>query len=146
MLPVGCPRFPPKNGSSGVDQSVALRPFLSSYRYVPAAIVNYGASCCSPPELSSHSLPPGETFCLQTAFYRHESHEAMQTPLLDIGARRSRSVSPSRVQRPGLCARRAETCRSVHQSRRRLESAVQRDRKSTRLNSSHSSISYAVFC
>src|SRR3712207_7019111 len=30
--------------------------------------------------------------------------------------------------------------------RRRVEIAVERDRKSTRLNSSHANISYAVFC
>src|SRR5438309_11935783 len=33
-----------------------------------------------------------------------------------------------------------------HRDRVRTASSFQRDRKSTRLNSSHSSISYAVFC
>src|SRR5689334_24172608 len=36
--------------------------------------------------------------------------------------------------------------RRVVRSSRRTPSASSRDRKSTRLNSSHSSISYAVFC
>src|SRR2546427_3862410 len=41
--------------------------------------------------------------------------------------------------------------RRAHRSRRQTEAAdrlrcVERDRKSTRLNSSHSQISYAVFC
>src|SRR5438309_6093775 len=35
---------------------------------------------------------------------------------------------------------------AVHRGGRRRRAAGSRDRKSTRLNSSHSSISYAVFC
>src|SRR5437899_9112600 len=47
--------------------------------------------------------------------------------------------SPSRSgKRPGCCARGGEKSRQKHFRRR--------DRKSTRLNSSHLGISYAVFC
>src|SRR6266481_8901797 len=45
-----------------------------------------------------------------------------------------------RQQQPGCCDRRGH---AVHGHHRR---EAGRDRKSTRLNSSHSSISYAVFC
>src|SRR5258708_31978742 len=47
-----------------------------------------------------------------------------------------------------VCLRaRLQPCRKQHASKRRLRSAEgRRDRKSTRLNSSHQIISYAVFC
>src|SRR2546427_5865261 len=51
---------------------------------------------------------------------------------------RSRSWS---VRRGSLIRRTA-----LHRSRRRWNDEAQLDRKSTRLNSSHSQISYAVFC
>src|SRR5207249_10672497 len=44
-------------------------------------------------------------------------------------------------RRPGVLHRRKSRCESVSHN-----STAQRDRKSTRLNSSHVSISYAVFC
>src|SRR5256884_2901319 len=63
-------------------------------------------------------------------------------------AGRSRTVvggaaSASRVSSPPLPPREA---RRVRQCRSRPESPGARDRKSTRLNSSHGYISYAVFC
>src|SRR2546427_5715698 len=50
------------------------------------------------------------------------------------------------LEREGLARGRGRT--GIHRGARRLASASQaaRDRKSTRLNSSHSQISYAVFC
>src|SRR3712207_8995228 len=63
------------------------------------------------------------------------------------------AVSPERVKRGG--ARRADLCRAGRplRSPRRRDGATRRrggsarpDRKSTRLNSSHANISYAVFC
>src|SRR5438309_9092893 len=42
--------------------------------------------------------------------------------------------------------RRDERCRRGTRHVSRLQGGARRDRKSTRLNSSHSSISYAVFC
>src|SRR5437588_8607416 len=41
---------------------------------------------------------------------------------------------------------RARLLHGVHRARRELHCAEPRDRKSTRLNSSHTVISYAVFC
>src|SRR3712207_7349552 len=67
--------------------------------------------------------------------------------------RRHRSASPRRVRRAG--PRRSRGCSSGgtsssserHQaSWRAASSESRRDRKSTRLNSSHANISYAVFC
>src|SRR5690606_41880234 len=60
---------------------------------------------------------------------------------LGQGAVRARTSGPARSRRRG---RRGATCRS-----RRGQGAlraVREDRKSTRLNSSHVKISYAVFC
>src|SRR2546430_4987341 len=42
--------------------------------------------------------------------------------------------------------RRARTPRTIQRSLRQIFKPARRDRKSTRLNSSHSQISYAVFC
>src|SRR2546430_13686150 len=47
---------------------------------------------------------------------------------------------------PGLVASDEEDGRTVRRPRRRLREPIDLDRKSTRLNSSHSQISYAVFC
>src|SRR5208282_6424354 len=49
------------------------------------------------------------------------------------------------ISRPGSTIS-ASTIRSARSSPARIAAARSRDRKSTRLNSSHGSISYAVFC
>src|SRR5688572_31786724 len=54
---------------------------------------------------------------------------------------RSRLVGPALAHPPGLPVREAREDRA-----RELPVPAGRDRKSTRLNSSHSQISYAVFC
>src|SRR5699024_11726851 len=53
-------------------------------------------------------------------------------------------TTAGRARPPGSAPRRRIGCRAAH--RRARTSAVRGDRKSTRLNSSHVSISYAVFC
>src|SRR5690348_17742490 len=57
-------------------------------------------------------------------------------------------ISPrrSRPARSAACAREARAVAPRRGDRRRRRAEAQRDRKSTRLNSSHPSISYAVFC
>src|SRR5438309_4648986 len=87
--------------------------------------------------------PPSSTLFPYTTLFR--------SPLDPIDARCSstlQSVKAVRQTRDGdVVQQRGEPCRltplccfsHAHQPRRR-------DRKSTRLNSSHSSISYAVFC
>src|SRR5689334_25425824 len=51
-----------------------------------------------------------------------------------------------RPGRPGRCPSRARRRRCRCPARRHGRRSCRSDRKSTRLNSSHSSISYAVFC
>src|SRR3712207_8143190 len=60
---------------------------------------------------------------------------------------RSRSGRTRRRRAAGSDSRgRRGQCDLLHSARRRLRAAVSEDRKSTRLNSSHANISYAVFC
>src|SRR3989442_2862186 len=70
--------------------------------------------------------PPRSTLFPYTTLFR--SHHAVP-----VGA------GPGRLRRPGAGAR------GVSQLQRQ-PSGIRRDRKSTRLNSSHVRISYAVFC
>src|SRR5688572_31858788 len=90
--------------------------------------------------------PPRSTLFPYTTLFR--SQAARSEPLSD----------PTGVGRPGSPAahRRLLGALAPHAARRRLGGAARRrpradvrrarDRKSTRLNSSHSQISYAVFC
>src|SRR2546430_8179035 len=55
-------------------------------------------------------------------------------------------ISPASRTRGGSRVRCGCGCRSGHRPGRRRRRARSQDRKSTRLNSSHSQISYAVFC
>src|SRR5438132_8381780 len=71
--------------------------------------------------------------CATTAFYTLSLHDALPICSVRCGLRASAScVATSSIGRRGLL--------------RRHELRAQRDRKSTRLNSSHTVISYAVFC
>src|SRR3712207_8178513 len=75
--------------------------------------------------------PPRSTLCPYTTLFR--------------SCRRRRSFRAwfgSRVRRVGRCA--SGQCRLSRAGRR--PERLRRDRKSTRLNSSHANISYAVFC
>src|SRR2546430_13585793 len=64
-----------------------------------------------------------------------------------IGEReRHRVHRPSRADSEVLLAVAAEILHRAEQPRPPRRAAPRRDRKSTRLNSSHSQISYAVFC
>src|SRR5207245_5735499 len=72
----------------------------------------------------------------------------------DEGPRRPGRMSPHEHQCHEQCAAEESSChlrspprlRSLAQTRERDKSRSGQDRKSTRLNSSHGSISYAVFC
>src|SRR2546430_13384509 len=52
----------------------------------------------------------------------------------------------TKIESNGNLTAGASWCRKMCHCRRREEPKCQTDRKSTRLNSSHSQISYAVFC
>src|SRR2546430_8989162 len=70
--------------------------------------------------------PPRSTLFPYTTLFRSPN-------LADLRVRR-----PSREPHPRLVGE--------HRAERRARPQVEQDRKSTRLNSSHSQISYAVFC
>src|SRR2546430_8596758 len=79
-----------------------------------------------------------------TEIYSLSLHDA-----LPIWRRSGGRVLPDRVgraQRERVPAVLRTARRGVRAPGRRVEQFVERDRKSTRLNSSHSQISYAVFC
>src|SRR2546427_2012011 len=82
--------------------------------------------------------PPRSTLFPYTTLFRSQAHFAGREP--EVRAR---------VQLQSLGLRVAQPFRHVLDRKARiLQQAVrvQQDRKSTRLNSSHSQISYAVFC
>src|SRR5689334_23955457 len=89
--------------------------------------------------------PPGSTLFPYTTLFRSDDRGAQPR----CRRLRQRDAVPGDV---GL-ANDGDHDRTLGQQRRRgvavgveLDAVVARDRKSTRLNSSHSSISYAVFC
>src|SRR5688572_32372761 len=76
--------------------------------------------------------PPRSTLFPYTTLFRSRASLFRAPPLARCGARRGRWMTISMGEQ-------AETDRILRQ-------VLQEDRKSTRLNSSHSQISYAVFC
>src|SRR3712207_8697613 len=81
--------------------------------------------------------PPRSTLFPYTTLFRSQREQRRQ---------RQPDVVPGDVV-PGLGADRVDAGLAAHPAgARRVEVPVQRDRKSTRLNSSHANISYAVFC
>src|SRR5688572_32459397 len=81
--------------------------------------------------------PPRSTLFPYTTLFR--SHPCDQAPLFRLLPNRSRRDAEGHAGRP------ADRVRRGDKHLRALDRA-RRDRKSTRLNSSHSQISYAVFC
>src|SRR3712207_7541380 len=84
-----------------------------------------------------------------TEIYTLSLHDAL--PILDAGpGRRQRQTARQSDRRgPGAAGRAEEAGRSRGRDGSRAQgrpAAGERDRKSTRLNSSHANISYAVFC
>src|SRR5689334_24327987 len=86
--------------------------------------------------------PPRPTLFPYTTLFR--SRLPLEEPVQALAARARLAPSPLRQQLLAL------GLRQQRQPRDRLagrgDHAFEQDRKSTRLNSSHSSISYAVFC
>src|SRR2546430_12836570 len=84
--------------------------------------------------------PPRSTLFPYTTLFRSRSASHDVDAAGEVVALRERAIQQPRVERQtggkGKSARRADVRLLRHE----------RDRKSTRLNSSHSQISYAVFC
>src|SRR3712207_8190416 len=80
--------------------------------------------------------PPRSTLFPYTTLFRSGFHASTQSPLAAEALTRIASLYAIEAEIRGHPA---EHRRAAHQQR-------SRDRKSTRLNSSHANISYAVFC
>src|SRR3712207_7323565 len=83
-----------------------------------------------------------------TEIYTLSLHDALPILLRGhrfLGRRLSRELSAVPGARPDRAFARHRR-RPIHAARRRIGADLRRDRKSTRLNSSHANISYAVFC
>src|SRR5207245_11142900 len=97
------------------------------------------------------SPPPTSPLCPYTTLFRSELLRTGKSALRSGGSKEMRPPGPRTVQRFGVSHSRVPLV--VNRSAARFQEAANpprscksRDRKSTRLNSSHGSISYAVFC
>src|SRR5438067_7903894 len=86
--------------------------------------------------------PPRSTLFPYTTLFRSAGVWQLHLTTFPPPGGRHRS-DLQRLQRPRGFSHRLRPRSASH---RRMANEVQRDRKSTRLNSSHVSISYAVFC
>src|SRR5438067_9176003 len=82
--------------------------------------------------------PPRSTLFPYTTLFRSEPRALRRAALRDVAF----EIVPAQPH----ATRRARLPTAVHPKTRRAEQQPGRDRKSTRLNSSHVSTSYAVFC
>src|SRR3712207_6856466 len=90
--------------------------------------------------------PPRSTLFPYTTLFR--SHEAVLDQHGSLQQPDSPQVRPE-DDAGGVCSRRARRrvgWRAISEEVRRIARCDAEDRKSTRLNSSHANISYAVFC
>src|SRR5688572_32739883 len=85
--------------------------------------------------------PPRSTLFPYTTLFRSETPPRPDARRLRRARDLARRALPPRGERPAPAGERCVASRGERRFRRRSE-----DRKSTRLNSSHSQISYAVFC
>src|SRR5207244_13306335 len=100
--------------------------------------------------LVMNSQPPRSTLFPYTTLFRSRNIAGSLTALLTIRARLwepfRRRVSSSIAMEPRLSSLIQAAERGDQSAADALFSALYSDRKSTRLNSSHQIISYAVFC
>src|SRR5687768_17683164 len=89
--------------------------------------------------------PPRSTLFPYTTLFRSVGHEKLHDLRRDDGPNRSAALQDAVAHRAILVGEQCMTCFQGARPVARLEES-QQDRKSTRLNSSHGYISYAVFC
>src|SRR2546429_5380594 len=90
--------------------------------------------------------PPRSTLFPYTTLFRSGLCRVSRSYLQKVQRPKAQDLSPkSKVQRPKTYDRKSKT-KSRHSSRMTSTNKIRIDRKSTRLNSSHGYISYAVFC
>src|SRR5689334_23995707 len=80
--------------------------------------------------------PPRSTLFPYTTLFRSHPRQDRAGHRRQCGLQRDRAIASARLRRKAV-----DACAVAD-----VADAAQGDRKSTRLNSSHSSISYAVFC
>src|SRR3712207_8454993 len=88
--------------------------------------------------------PPRSTLFPYTTLFRSAAYEGIGDSVLQV-AKDCDAVGPVLPLEPGV-ARDVERFRRVVRVPVLKHHLLDRDRKSTRLNSSHANISYAVFC
>src|SRR3712207_6892515 len=87
--------------------------------------------------------PPRSTLFPYTTLFRSSPPPLRGDPLRQLTRRGGREGG---VRQPGLEPGLGQQLGQQDRPVERVPSAVHQDRKSTRLNSSHANISYAVFC
>src|SRR3712207_8088462 len=92
--------------------------------------------------------PPRSTLFPYTTLFRSKGTARGGEPDAGPGARGARgaALGPCRTGPGPTDGRRPENLRGVEPTHRNRAAQPMADRKSTRLNSSHANISYAVFC
>src|SRR5688572_31868010 len=93
--------------------------------------------------------PPRSTLFPYTTLFRSRDDGLEQRPAEHLAAREARCALAGVVEEHDasvLVEHADERLRGLHESLGERIAELERDRKSTRLNSSHSQISYAVFC
>src|SRR5689334_24786777 len=88
-------------------------------------------------------LPPRSTLFPYTTLFRSQDMPAQSNGTESVSTGSADGAAPARHPRKGQMTRAAIIEQALSIARRE---GLEGDRKSTRLNSSHSSISYAVFC
>src|SRR2546421_7350773 len=123
--------------------------------HVPASIWAAECTCCSflRPSVTSFLFflmirrPPRSTLFPYTTLFRSDAAEDAAGERRGEGEREhQRAARLSRLSRRGCERRRARVRFSDSERHDATRHDGQTDRKSTRLNSSHDQISYAVFC
>src|SRR2546427_8376372 len=108
---------------------------------VPARVQELAAQLAEPQPMRRGSLSERYVKCSKPGCACAKQPEERHGPYYSL----TRAVA-GRTQSRFLSAPQAELVRRQVEAGRRVRPAGPRDRKSTRLNSSHSQISYAVFC
>src|SRR5712664_1816405 len=123
--------------------------YLRSLRVLTCSPPNCPSPCFSPAYATGSPVPPETASCLQTSAVMLYSLLILSLTGSFRNARsaQARSPPPCLLLRTGWLFSIDRHLYRQHSRRRKgCRVDVRRDRKSTRLNSSHDQISYAVFC
>src|SRR5258708_27170796 len=85
--------------------------------------------------------PPRSTLFPYTTLFRSAADQKAEQERQELAKLRADAATREKAEQEAALRRQVED-----ETRKRLEAELEPDRKSTRLNSSHQIISYAVFC